>query len=275
MIGAVVVAVGVWVQALAGPDSPARNAALDSLVASGDIARVTQAVFSNAWRVREGLIDVLEQQGAVDALGQIAHQHPKVDAKRLAIRSLGRVGKKEARDVLRVLLTSEHRDLAVEALGLVGDRSDADAVRALVQDERADVRRRAVLALAALLGEDALLDLAMLLGDVHHSVRFAVYDRLLTFGDAGAQVVVMNYHGLPTVGKWLALRLFGQLHYTPAKIILEHALGSEDWMLQQASVEAMGLWGDPMWLPILNLHQKEVSSAIVRQTMHRVMTQLQ
>ena len=269
-------AVGVWVGLLGGPDSPARESAQDSLVASGHVQEVATAVYENNWRIREGLIAVLERMGAVDALLHIATQHSKTDAQRLAIRSLGRTGHADAQAPLRLLLASEHRDLAVEALGLVGDRSDVVRVRALLGDERADVRRRAALALVQLAGEEAIDDLVFLLGDVHHSVRFAVFTPLLAFGHPAGSAVLTGYDHLPMVGKQLALRLLGQLRDPLAQAIFEDALARDtQWPIQMAGVRALVAWGDSQWIPILKKAQNEVSSPIVKMAIRDAIKQLQ
>lgn len=275
MIGLLVTSVGVWVSALSGVDSPARDAALDSLVVSGKVQEITLGVFENNWRTREGLIGVLERLGAVSALADIANQHSKLDAQRLAIRSLGLVGDHAAQMPLRALLKSEHRDLAVEALGLVGDASDIARVRVLLQDERADVRRRAALALVKLAGREGLNDLALLLGDSHHSVRFAMLTPLASFGEYGAQAVFMTYPQLPIVGKQLALRLFGQLKFEPARFILEDALMSEIWQIQLSAVEAMSRWGSVRWVSVLQKAKDNVSSPIVMRSVQDAIEQLQ
>lgn len=275
MMGILLTSVGVWVGALAGPDSPIRDAALDSLVVSGQIQEVKQAVFETGWRTREGLITALERMGAVDGLAHIATQHGKQDAQRLAIRNLGRSGHVTAKVPLRVLLQSEHRDLAVEALGLVGDVSDVVRVRTLLTDERADVRRRAALALAKLAGRGALPDLVLLLGDEHHSVRFAVFASLLSFDQQGAEVTVAAYSGLPLVGKILALRLFGQLQYDPALATIESALATSSWPIQLAAVRAVTAWKMNHWEAILEKGEHRVSSPIVTRAIQDAMSQLQ
>lgn len=268
--------VGVWVSMLGGPDSPAREAAQDSLVASGHVQEVANAVYENNWRIREGLIIVLERMGAVDALAHIATQHAKIDAQRLAIRSLGKTGQANAQVPLRLLLSSEHRDLAVEALGLVGDPSDIVRVRALLKDERADVRRRAALALMQLVGAGAIGDLAVLLGDKHHSVRFAVFSSLLLFGHSSAHAVLAVYDDLPMVGKQLALRLLGQLQDPSSQALFENALASDtQWPIQVAGVRALVAWGDAKWIPILKKSQNEVSSPIVKMAIRDAIRQLQ
>lgn len=264
-----VMVVGAWIQALGGADSPAREAAMDSLVASGEVTAVADAVFKENWRCRDGLITVLERLAAVDALERIAKEHTKIDAQRLAIRSLGQVRQAKARAVLLSLLDSEHRDLAVEALGLVGNAADTQAVSQLLQDERADVRRRAALALARLAGPAAVPKLVLLLGDAHHSVRFAVFDVVLNFGQTGALATVKIYDGLSVVGRQQALRLFGQLHFLPAQAILTEALWAEQWQIQLAAVRALAVWGDDVWVPTLKKAQKEVSSSIVKMTIQQ------
>jgi len=276
MMGTLTVVMGVWLGVLGGPDSPAREAAMDSLVVSGQVAEVTHAVYENNWRTREGLIAVLERLGAVDALAHIARQHPKTDAQRLAIRSLGKMGHADAQVPLRHLLTSEHRDLAVEALGLVGDQTDIVRVRHLLQDERADVRRRAALALVQLAGDDAIDDLVFLLGDVHHSVRFAVWTSLLAFGSPSADAAWGVYDRLPVMGKQLALRLFGQLRYPLAQPLFEDVLKKETfWPLQVTGVRALAEAKDAKWIPILKKAQKEVSSPIVKMAIQDAIEQLQ
>ncbi|MBT4139817.1 MAG: hypothetical protein HOE48_18005, partial [Candidatus Latescibacteria bacterium] len=252
-----------------------REAALDSLVVSEQVEDITQAIFENNWRTREGLIDVLERLRAVSALADIATQHPKLDAQRLAIRSLGRVEDKAAQIPLRALLRSNHRDLAVEALGVVGDVSDVVRVRALLKDERADVRRRAALALVKLAGHEHLKDLVLLLGDPHHSVRFAMLEPLVSFGEQGAQTLFSVYPHLPVVGKLLALRLFGQLHFAPASPILEDALRDDLWPVQLAAVQSIGNLGGMRWGAILKKAQNKVSSPVVIRAIQDVLEQLQ
>ncbi len=276
MMGLWMATMGVWLGMLGGPDSPARESAIDSLVISGQVADVAMAVYENNWRTREGLIVVLERLGAVDALARIATQHPKTDAQRLAIRSMGRMGHAGAQVPLRNLLTSEHRDLAVEALGRVGDQTDIVRVRSLLQDARADVRRRAALALVQLTGNKAIDDLVFLLGDPHHSVRFAVFTSLLRFGLPSADAVFAVYDGLPVVGKQLALRLFGQLRYPLAQALFEDVLKKETfWPLQVAGIRALAEGKDAKWIPILKKAQKEVSSPIVKMTIQDAIEQLQ
>lgn len=270
-----VMAVGAWIQALGGADSPAREAAMDSLVASGEVTAVADAVFEENWRCRDGLIAVLERLAAVDALERIANEHTKIDAQRLAIRSLGQIRQAKARAILLSLLDLEHRDLAVEALGLVGDVADTQAVSHLLQDERADVRRRAALALARLAGQAAVPKLVLLLGDAHHSVRFAVYDAVLAFGQTGAQVTAEIYDGLSVVGKQQALRLFGELRFLPAQVILTEALRGEQWQIQLAAVRALAVWGDDVWGPTLKKAQKEVSSPIVKMAIQQTIAALE
>ena len=262
-MAALFASIAIWVSALNGPDSPVREAALDSLVASRQVADVTQAVFKNGWRTREGLITVLERMNAVDGLVHIATNHVKQDAQRLAIRSLGRSGQVTARASLRALLKSEHRDLAVEALGLVGDASDVDRVRFLLADKRADVRRRAALALVKLAGVGALDDLVLLLGDAHHSVRFAVFTALLSFDQLGAATTLAAYSNLPVTGQLLALRLFGQLQYDPALAVVTGALDSADWPIQLAAVRAVVAWQMNGWETILKKAENRVSSPVV------------
>jgi hypothetical protein len=276
MMGLWMATMGVWLGMLGGPDSPVRESAIDSLVISGQVDAVTQVLYEQNWRTREGLIAVLERLGAVDALARIATQHSKTDAQRLAIRSMGKIGQADAQMPLRNLLTSEHRDLAVEALGRVGDQTDIVRVRYLLQDARADVRRRAALALVQLAGNQAIDDLVFLLGDPHHSVRFAVFTSLLGFGLPSADAILPVYDGLPVVGKQLALRLFGQLRYSLAQAIFEDVLGKETfWPLQVAGIRALAEGKDAKWIPILKKAQKEVSSPIVKMAIQDAIEQLQ
>lgn len=263
MMGMVTLSVGIWIGVLSGPDSPTREAALDSLVASGQTQPLVQAVFDNGWRTRDGLIVVLERMGAVPALIDIATQHDKVDAQRLAIRSLGRVGGRKAQVALRGLLQAEHRDLAVEALGLVGDVSDIKRIRPLLKDKRADVRRRAALALLHLGGPEEIGEVVGLLGDPHHSVRFAVYGALVPFQKRSVTAVLLVYEALPLVGKQLSLRLFGQVRDESARVVVEDALMGEAWPIQLSAVQAIDAWQSREWLPVLKKAQKEVSSPIV------------
>ena len=271
MMAMLVTSVGIWVSVLGGPDSSVREAALDSLVVSGQVAEVNQAVFENGWRTRDGLITVLERMGAVDGLVQVATHHAKQDAQRLAIRSLGRCGQVKAKAPLRALLTSEHRDLAVEALGLVGDVSDIVRVRVLLMDERADVRRRAALSLVKLAGVDAVADLVLLLGDVHHSVRFAVFNALLAFEQQSAAAALAGYSDLPETGKVLALRLFAQVQYDPALAILEGALSDSSWPIQLTAVRAVAIWQMNGWETILKKAEKRVSSPVVMQEIREIL----
>lgn len=233
----------IYLAALAGVDGPERVAAIDSLVAFGDVEWISQAVYETGWRERDGLIDVLEQLKATSELEGIARNHPKVDAQRLAIRSLGRVGV-SARDPLLALVHSAHRDLVVEGIGKVGDARDVALVRTLLADEHPDVRRRAVLALVALLGSEAADDVAVLLADAHHGVRFASAKALVALGDVGGQAVLTHYDVLPVVAQFTALGVLGRLHYEPARDLLLEILGHADWSLRSAAVDALGLFGD-------------------------------
>jgi len=181
----------------------------------------------------------------------------------LAISGLGRTGKKEAQGTLRYLLASENRDLAIEALVQVGDASDIGRARELLRDDRPDVRRRAMLALVKLGKEASLGALVSMSGVPHPSVRVAAFDPLVAFGIAGADQVLGTYEQLPRVGKQLAVRLFGKLRYRPGEAILRRALVGESWPLQLAAASAMGMWGDPKWIPILKEAQKPYNLPIV------------
>ena len=84
----------IFLPALSGVDGPDRTAAIDSLVASGNVVWISQVVYHVGWRERDGLIDALEKIGldAVPTLTHIARTHPKIFEQRLAIRSMGYVG---------------------------------------------------------------------------------------------------------------------------------------------------------------------------------------
>ncbi|MDA0709376.1 MAG: HEAT repeat domain-containing protein [bacterium] len=275
MIALIATGIAVWIAALVGPDSPVRNAAVDSLVAAGDVQATSQAVYDTNWRGREGLIQALERMGAVGELAGIAERHTKLDAKRLAIRSLGRSGKPDARVPLRLLLTSENRDLAAEGLGLVGDATDIVRVRALLSDDRSEVRRRAALALVGLHDERALDALAELLGDPNHAVRFGVYPPLLQAGQPGAAAVWRVYPGLPAPGRQLALRLFGDLRYQPARDMLEKSVAEGPWPVQLSAVRAIGAWGKAEGIDVLKKAARHVSSPIVQAAIRDALAQLQ
>jgi HEAT repeat protein len=233
----------IYLAALAGVDGPERVAAIDSLVASGDVEWISQAVYETGWRERDGLIDALERIVATSELVDIARNHPKVDAQRLAIRSLGRVGIL-ARDALLALMHSPHRDLVVEGVGNVGDARDVAVVRTFLADAHPDVRRRAALALVALTGDEAVDDLALLLGDSHHGVRFVSAEALVALGDVSGQAVLTQYDALSVAGQFTALGVLGRLRYEPARVLVFEVLGHADWSLRSAAVEALVFLGD-------------------------------
>jgi len=235
----------IFLSALAGADGAERKAAIDSLVASGDVAWIANAVYDVGWRERGGLIDALEKIGAdaVPGLVSIARTHPKNDAQRLAIRSLGYVGI-SARDSLREMIGSVHRDLVVEALGRVGDARDVLLVRPLLFDVHYDMRRRAALALVQLSGDKAAEDLCLLLSDAHHGTRFAGAGALVTLGEAGGRAVLARYDELSDSGKFLAHGIFGQLKYAPARDLVLETLHHNDWGLRSAAVTALDAFGD-------------------------------
>ena len=106
-----------------------------------------------------------------------------------------------------------------------------------------DVRRRAALALVALAGHEAADDLAVLLGDSHHGVRFVSAEALVALGDVGGQAVVAHYAVLPVVGQFTALGVLGKLRFEPARDLVMEVLRHADWSLRSAAVDALGLFG--------------------------------
>jgi HEAT repeat protein len=274
MIGLMAVVLPVYLSVLGGTDFEARNAAMDSLVSSGDIDGVALSVYESGWFAREGLIVVLERMGvdAAPALIDIATHHPKVDAQRLAIRSLGRVGGKMARDVLVTMIHGPHRDLAVEGLGQVGDSSVVSVIKPLLKDEWPDVRRRAALALIAREGVAALDVVIPMLSDGHHGVRFAVAEALTGVGEPVAEGLAKHYASLSWAGRFLALRLIGQLGHPVS--VLTAALQEEDWALRAAAVDNIGLLGKTDLQSILKKALNRESHPVVRlrlvQTINRL-----
>ncbi len=264
MIGLMAVVLPVYLSVLGGTDFEARNAAMDSLVSSGDIDGVALAVYESGWFVREGLFIVLERIGedAVPALIDIATHHAKVDAQRLAIRGLGRVGGKMARDVLVTMVHGPHRDLAVEGLGQVGDSSLVVVIKPLLKDKWPDVRRRAALALIALEGVAALDVVIPMLSDGHHGVRFAVAEALMGVGEPVAEVLAKHYVSLSWAGRFLALRLIGQLG-RPVSVLMV-ALQEEDWALRAAAVDNIGLLGKSNFIKVLEKMRNRERHPVVR-----------
>ena len=252
----------IFLSALAGADGPERTAAIESLVATGDVDGIGQAVYREGWRERDGLIDALEKIGvdAVPVLVDLARHHPKVDGQRLAIRSLGFVGL-VARDSLLALVAIKHRDLIVEALGRIGDKRDVPLVRSLLADGHPDVRRRAALALFSLAGKSAATDLAMLLDDAHHGVRFVAAEALVGLGDVGGQAIFDYFANLSIRGQFLALGVLGRLQYLPAKDLMMQVLLRDDWSLRSAAVLSLAVFNDSK--SVLLAHAKHEKHPVV------------
>ena len=138
---------------LEGPDSAQRSAAVDSLavVCAARPADLGEGLRISGWRGLEGLIDaaVAVGRGSVPLLMETARTHPKEDARRLAVRGLGRIGGEAAADSLIRLIHGPERDLAAQALGASGHKAAEPVLAELLTDEVPDVRRRAVVAIGS------------------------------------------------------------------------------------------------------------------------------
>ncbi len=183
-----------YLPALEGPDTPERAAAVDSLVALG-AGRATVlggTLRQVGWRAREGVLDALARIGpaSLPVLMHTARSHPKVDARRLAVRAMGRIGGEAARDSLLRILDTPDRDIVIKALGMTEDPSVAPVVCRYLKDGRVDVRRQAVVALGKAAGLEAVDRIVDALSDNHHSVRFAAAGALEAIGPEVASALL-------------------------------------------------------------------------------------
>lgn len=243
LTGLMAVILPAYLAALSGVDLPAREVAIDSLVLSRQVDAIAEAVYDSGWWTREGLITALGRMGsdAAPLLIDIATQHPKVDAQRLAIIGLGRVGGETAREGLLAMISGPHRDLVAQALGTLGDVVAVPYLRTLLCDSLAETRRRAALALVALEGVGALDVLMPLLSDDHYSVRFAVADALGDLGGPAESALIKNYDALSVMGRFQVLRILGRLGDDQGVAMLLVALSDDHWLLRAAAAENMGL----------------------------------
>ena len=230
--------------ALEGPDRPERAAAVDRLAALGPegVAPLGEALKRVGWRGREGILEALARIGpaSLNLLMQTARNHTRIDARRLAIRSLGRVGGPAARDSLLHLLDTPNRDLVLEALGRIGDPVVAPEVARFLNDEVADVRRRAVVALGKTAGAGGVDRIADALSDPHHGVRFAAAGALEAIGPPAAEALLHRADRTSGTERYLTIRTLGRLRYRPARGRLKRALKATDWALRAAAAEALG-----------------------------------
>ena len=230
--------------ALEGPDGPERTRAIERLDELGieGVERLGEALDEVGWRAREAILDALVRigPGATPLLMRVARAHPKVDARRVAVRSLGAIGGTAVRDSLLELLDTPERDMVVQALGTVGDPAAGPLIRGLVDDACVDVRRQAVIALGKTTGVQAVDLLVDGLMDPHHSVRFAAAGAIESLGPEGAGVLLERLDRLSGPSRYLAVRTLGRLGYRPAADRLTQLLADDDWGVRAAAAEALG-----------------------------------
>jgi HEAT repeat protein len=178
--------------------------------------------------------------GATPLLMRVARTHPKMDARRVAVRSLGAIGGAAARDSLLELLDTPERDMVTQALGAVGDPATWQVIRGLLDDACVDVRRQAVIALGKTMGVRAAGRLVDGLMDPHHSVRFAAAGAIESLGPEGAGVLLERLDGLSGPSRYLAVRTLGRLRHEPAADTLARLLADDDWGIRAAAAEALG-----------------------------------
>ena len=232
-----------YLPALEGPDTPERAAAVDSLAALGAerVETLIGTLREVGWRAREGILDALARIGpaSLPVLMHTARSHPRVDARRLAVRAVGRIGGEAARDSLLRILDTPDRDIVIKALGMTEDPSVAPVICRYLKDARVDVRRQAVTALGKTAGLEAVDRIIGALSDSHHSVRFAAAGALEAIGPQAAGALLKGTHRLSGPGRHLAIRTLGHFQYRPAAGVLKRELASRDWSLRAVAAEAL------------------------------------
>ncbi len=230
--------------ALDGPDGPERTQAIERLDELGveGLDQVGEALYEVGWRAREVILDALVRIGprATPLLMRVARRNPKVDARRVAVRSLGAIGGRAVQDSLLELLDTPERDMVVQALGAVGDPATGPLIRRFVDDACVDVRRQALIALGKTTGAQAVDLMVDALMDQHHSVRFAAAGAIESLGSEGAGALLEGIDQLSGPSRYLAVRTLGRLRYRPAAGRLARLLADADWGIRAAAAEALG-----------------------------------
>ena len=229
---------------LEGADTPGRATAVDSLAKLGGtgVELLGVALQEAGWRGREGILDALTRIGpaSLPVLMHTARAHLRVDARRLAVRAMGRIGGDAARDSLLELIDTPDLDMVLKALGEVGDPAVGPVVARFLKDEQMDVRRRAVVALGKTWGAAAADRMIDALSDGHHSVRFAAAGALEALGPPAAEALLARFGRLPGPARYLAIQTLGRMRYRPASGALRQSLSSPDWGIRAAGAEAIG-----------------------------------
>jgi len=238
-------------QALEGADARVREEAIDSLARTPPEG-VAACLDSVNWRGREGLVDAIERGGTagLPALMAIARSHGKRDARRYAVRAMGRVADGTWCDSLRVFLDSGARGLALDALGRTGS-CDPGWIRPFLDDSDPDVRRRALIAYAACGADDALGAALARLGDTHHGVRTAAEGIVREAGEIVGDLLVEEATRGRRPGRVVAMRLLGEMGILNGRDALRAALAHEDWSIRVAAALALARMDDMGGLDIV------------------------
>lgn len=194
------------------------------------------------WRGREKILEMMAHFGpeSLIFLTEIARSHIRIDAQRLAILSLGKVGGLASRDSLMSLINSPNRDLVLEALGIIGGPAIAQKIVPFLDDEVPVVRSRAVIALGKSSGMKAMDQIINALSDPHHSVRFAAAGALEEIGLPAAKALLQRVDQISGKERYLMFQVLGRLRYNPARDLFLRALNETDWAIRAVAVEALG-----------------------------------
>ncbi len=233
---------------LEGADSEARSRAIDSLAEVGrtTVAPLEAGLRTAGWRGREGILEALSRVGepALETLMTTARSHPRADARRLAVRSIGQIGSQGAIDSLLLLLDGPERDLAAQGLGESGDLRAAPAIRGLLSDPLPAVRRRAVVALGSLLGPAAVEPVMAMMTDDDHGVRGAAAGVLAVLGPDVWTSAASRLERLPPASQVLAARALGRTGDAGAIAVIQPLLASDDWAVRAAAASCLLRMGE-------------------------------
>ena len=237
-------ALSIYLPVLEGPDSEDRTSAVEALSkeGAGCVEKVTDLLWQAGWRGREGILDALERIGpaSVPELMHVVRSHPRLDARRLAVLKLGDIGGIAARDSLEDLMDTDDRDIVLKALGKIGDLSSRSVVAPFLEDRQLDVRRRALITLATMVGIEEVDRIIDGLADAHHSVRYASASALEGMGKPACEPLLLRLDGMSDNARFQAIRILGDLKYSPALGYLTRQLNLGEWWIRAASAQALG-----------------------------------
>ncbi len=227
MILAAAIAVNSLLAGLEGVDS-VREMAIDSLTDSSDA--VVLAILEYAgWRGRDAAIAALERSvpPRVGRLLDAAKEHPKLAARRSAIRSLGRVGPTGVCDSL-VTLFGHGSDAVI--LDAITGRRDCDISRVVpfLASPDNDVRRRALSAHTRLDTTSRAPVALRFLQDPDRGVRRAAGAILAEHSEA-ILAIGHEMDSLTTTGRSEVLRVLGEIGGPEAERLLIASLDDEQW----------------------------------------------